>query len=387
MMDSVQLVGSSRSIRQVEEDIQWAARSDAKVLITGESGVGKEVVAKSIHEHSARARQPLVTINCAGIPDTLLASELFGHARGSFTDAHRERKGYLEQANRGTVFLDEVGEMSLQMQSMLLRFLENGEIQRVGSETRNARVDVRVICATNRTLLDRVKTGEFREDLFYRLNVIHIELQPLRQRRDDIAGLVTHFVNHFAAIHRLPRPEMCEETMTILKAYDWPGNVRELKNVAERIVVRWRGGPITAADLPTSITFRRVQTDTAPREIASTPAVSRAQALFNAMTQNREDFWSAVHLPFKSRDLTRQDLRSLIRLGLSSTRGSYRSLVRLFNMPEEDYKRFLNFLRKHEAHLPIHEFRMMPVGRMAALQQAGTTGELQKTGTSGEWGA
>ena len=377
MVDSVQLVGSSRSIRQVEEDIQWAARSDAKVLITGESGVGKEVVARSIHEHSARARQPLVTINCAGIPDTLLASELFGHARGSFTDAHRERKGYLEQANRGTVFLDEVGEMSLQMQALLLRFLENGEIQRVGSEIRNARVDVRVICATNRSLIDRVKTGDFREDLFYRLNVIHIELQPLRQRRDDIPGLTTHFINHFAAIHRLPRPDLCEETMETLKAYEWPGNVRELKNVAERIVVRWRGGPITVADLPATITLRRIQNDAAPREVAAS-TVSRAQALFDAMTQNREDFWSAVHVPFKSRDLTRQDLRSLIRLGLSSTRGSYRSLVRLFNMPEEDYKRFLNFLRKHEAHLPIHEFRMMPVARMATLQ---------KTGTSGEWGA
>jgi hypothetical protein len=151
--------------------------------------------------------------------------------------------------------------------------------------------------------------------------------------------------------------------------------------------VRWRGGPITAEDLPTAITFRRVPNDIAPREVAAMPTVSRAQALFNAMTVNREDFWSAVHMPFKTRDLTRQDLRSLIRLGLTSTRGSYRSLVRLFNMPEEDYKRFLNFLRKHEAHLPIHEFRMMPVGRMAALQQAGTAGELQKTGTSGEWGA
>jgi DNA-binding NtrC family response regulator len=171
---------------------------------------------------------------------------------------------------------------------------------------------------------------------------------------------------------------LCEETMAILMAYDWPGNVRELKNVAERIVVRWRGGPITAADLPPTITLRRAQSDAAPREAAATPAISRAQALFDAMTQNREDFWSAVHVPFKSRDLTRQDLRSLIRLGLSSTRGSYRSLVRLFNMPEEDYKRFLNFLRKHEAHLPIHEFRMMPVSRMAVLQ---------KTGTSGEWGA
>lgn len=376
-MDSVQLIGLSRAIKQLDDDVLWAARSDAKVLITGESGVGKEVVARSIHERSARARQPLITINCAGIPDTLLASELFGHERGSFTDAHRERKGYLEQAHRGTVFLDEVGEMSLQMQAMLLRFLENGEIQRVGSEAKNTRVDVRVICATNRTLLESVKAGEFREDLFYRLNVIHIELLPLRQRRDDITALMDHFVNQFAAIHRLPRPELDEETMAILRAYDWPGNVREVKNVAERIVVRWRGGPITAADLPPAIALRRMPTD-ATLKGATVASASRAQALFDAMTQNRESFWSAVHSPFKSRDLTRQDLRGLIRIGLASTRGSYRSLVRLFNMPDEDYKRFLNFLRKHEAHLPIHEFRMMPVARLNVLR---------RTGTSGEWGA
>lgn len=376
-MDSVQLVGPSRAIRQLDEDIQWAARSDAKVLITGESGVGKEVVAKSIHERSGRSRQPLITINCAGIPDTLLASELFGHERGSFTGAHRDRKGYLEQAHRGTVFLDEVGEMSLQMQALLLRFLENGEIQRVGSEARNTRVDVRVICATNRTLLESVKSGAFREDLFYRLNVIHIELQPLRQRRDDIPALLDYFVNHFAAIHRLPLPGFAEETMATLLAYDWPGNVRELKNVAERIVVRWSGGPITTADLPPTITIGRLPTDATSKNPAAAPA-SRAQALFDAMTQNRESFWSAVHSPFKSRDLTRQDLRGLVRIGLAATRGSYRSLVRLFNMPDEDYKRFLNFLRKHEAHLPIHEFRMVPVARLNVLQ---------KTGTSEEWGA
>ena len=376
-MNSVQLIGSSQSIRQSEEDVQWAARSDAKVLITGESGVGKEVVAKSIHERSARARQPLITINCAGIPDTLLASELFGHERGSFTDAHRERKGYLEQANRGTVFLDEVGEMSLQMQAMLLRFLENGEIQRVGSEAKNARVDVRVICATNRMLLESVKAGQFREDLFYRLNVIHIALLPLRQRRDDIDALLDHFVNHFADTHRLPAPVIGEDARAILRAHDWPGNVRELRNVAERIVVRWRGGPITAADLPPMFTLRKIPTMATPKGAAAVPA-SRAQALFDTMTQHRESFWSAVHSPFKSRDLTRQDLRGLIRIGLSNTRGSYRSLVRLFNMPDEDYKRFLNFLRKHEAHLPVHEFRLIPPARLNVLQ---------RTGTSAEWGA
>jgi two-component system response regulator HydG len=362
----MQLVGESDATRQIEEDVQWAARSDAKVLLTGESGVGKEVVANLIHERSARCRQAMVTINCAGIPDTLLASELFGHARGSFTDAHRDRIGWLEQAHRGTVFLDEVGEMSLQMQALLLRFLENGEIQRVGSETRNRTVDVRVICATNRNLLQRVKSGDFREDLFYRLNVIHIEIEPLRHRRHDIETLLEHFLAHFADLHRLPVPEIRPDTLAAMLAYDWPGNVRELKNVAERLVVRWRGGAIAPADLPPAVAGRtRVDAGAgAPK----TEPPSRAQALFDAMTVHREDFWSAVHAPFKSRDLTRQDLRSLVRLGLTTTRGSYRGLVRLFNMPEEDYKRFLNFLRKHEAHLPIHQFRSMPIVRPEPLR-------------------
>src|SRR5438067_6698799 len=170
------LIGAGAAIRTVEAEIEYAARSDAKVLITGESGVGKEVVARLIHHRSRRRHASLVTINCAGIPDTLLASELFGHVRGSFTDAYRDKEGWLEQAHRGTIFMDEIGEMSAQMQSLLLRFLENGEIQPVGSDRRTTVVDVRVIAATSRRLVDRIATNEFREDLFYRLNVIHIEI-------------------------------------------------------------------------------------------------------------------------------------------------------------------------------------------------------------------
>src|SRR5262249_21189805 len=159
-----------------------------------ESGVGKEVVARLIYHRGNRSRGPLVTINCAGVPDTLLASELFGHVRGSFTDAYTDKRGWLEQANGGTIFMDEVGEMRAEMQGLLLRFLENGEIQRVGSDRRKTVVDVRVITATNRRLMDRVMAKEFREDLYYRLNVIHIEVPPLRDRPEDIPILLTHFV-------------------------------------------------------------------------------------------------------------------------------------------------------------------------------------------------
>ena len=198
MTTQSQLIGISGATRRVLEDVDCAAATDAKVLITGESGVGKEVVAQLIHQRSRRASAKLIAINCAGVPDSLLASELFGHVRGSFTDAYRDKQGWLEQAHRGTIFMDEVGEMSLQMQAALLRFLENGEIQRVGSERRSAVVDVRIIAATNRRLIDRVAANEFREDLFYRLNVIHIEIPPLRERPDDVPALVDHFLGVFS---------------------------------------------------------------------------------------------------------------------------------------------------------------------------------------------
>ena len=352
------LVGVSPAIRRVVDDVEWASRSDAKVLITGESGVGKEVVARLVHELSARNRNALVPINCAGIPDTLLASELFGHVRGSFTDAHRDRTGWLEQANRGTVFLDEVGEMSLQMQALLLRFLENGEIQRVGSEVRASRVDVRVICATNRNLFERVKAGEFREDLYYRLNVIRIDIPPLRERSEDVPHLVDFMLGSLSQTHRVAKPQVHADTMARLVQYEWPGNVRELRNVVERLVVRSHSAPILPSHLPEPMATGK-HPDQARKESAAVPAPSRAEVLYEEMTLRRENFWSVVYSPFKARDLTRQDLRTVIRLGLTASRGSYKGLVRLFNMPDEDYKRFLNFLRKHDAHLPIHEFRMM----------------------------
>src|SRR5689334_22525530 len=182
-----ELIGSSPLIRALDEEIRLAARSDAKVLITGESGVGKEVVAQLLHARSNRVYAPLVTINCAGVPDALLESEFFGHVRGSFTGAYRDRPGLLEQADRGTVFLDEIGEMSLRLQGLLLRFLESGEIQRVGSTQAERRIDVRVIAASNRPLEEAVENKNFREDLFYRLNVVRLRVAPLRERPEDIA--------------------------------------------------------------------------------------------------------------------------------------------------------------------------------------------------------
>src|SRR5688572_2995711 len=195
---SYSFVGNSVAIRDVREEIGYAARSDAKVLLTGESGVGKEIVARLVHAQSTRRTAPLVTLNCAGVPETLLESEMFGHVRGSFTGAYRGRMGLFEQANRGTIFLDEVGEMSARMQALLLRFLETGEIQRVGEEGPQPCVDARVIAATNRNLIDCINANEFRQDLYYRLNVIHIRIPALRERRDDIPVLMQHFLSAFA---------------------------------------------------------------------------------------------------------------------------------------------------------------------------------------------
>ena len=202
------LVGSSNVIRGLDAEITAAARSTAKVLITGESGAGKEITARLVHERSPRRHMPLVTINCAGVPDSLLESELFGHVRGSFTGAYRDKPGLLETANGGTVFMDEVGEMSLRMQALLLRFLETGEIQRVGESREPVRVNVRVICATNRELHARVASGEFREDLYYRLNVVYLRVPSLRERADDLPELIDHFTQEFAERHRLPQPVM-----------------------------------------------------------------------------------------------------------------------------------------------------------------------------------
>jgi transcriptional regulator with PAS, ATPase and Fis domain len=355
---NIKLVGASSALCEIEQEIECAARSDAKILITGESGVGKDIVARLIHQRSRR-QGPFVTINCAGVPDSLLESELFGHVRGSFTGAYRDKRGWLDQAQDGTIFLDEVGEMTLRMQALLLRFLENGEIQRVGSDRVQTAANVRVITATNRNLVERVSAAEFREDLYYRMNVIHIVIPPLRERPEDVAPLITHFLETFSTAHRVARPVLAEPAMAKLTAYPWPGNVRELRNIVERLVVRNRAGLITPADLP-----REVSNTAAPRPQVAGPEPSlrrsNADLLYERMVDGGESFWTVVYSPFMSRDLTREDLRTLVARGLEKTRGSYKGLVGLFNLSAQDYKRFLNFLRKYECRLPFQGFRTVP---------------------------
>jgi transcriptional regulator with PAS, ATPase and Fis domain len=353
MSSELHLIGNSAALRAVEEEIGYAARSSSKVLITGESGVGKEVVARLVHRQSQRRHAPLVTINCAGVPDTLLESELFGHVRGSFTGAYRDKQGLLEAANGGTIFMDEVGEMSLRMQALLLRFLENGEIQSVGADRPKSRVNVRVIAATNRRLLDRIATKEFREDLYYRLNVIHVIVPPLRERREDVAPLIAHFLSSFAAEHRVNAPNVAPDAMAQLEMYSWPGNVRELRNLAERLVVRGGAEVVTCAHLPFEAIVRRPAAQEQPTLIPR----SAPDELFDRMVLGGESFWAVVYPAFMSRDLTRDDVREIVSRGLEQAHGSYKIAVELFNMRPAEYKRFLNFLRKHNCHMPFHQFR------------------------------
>src|SRR5688572_12523453 len=356
MHEPLRLIGNSSVIQTLRDDIRSAARTDAKVLITGESGVGKEIVSRLIQADGARASYPLITVNCAAITETLLESELFGHERGSFTGAFRDRVGVLEMAHRGTVFMDEIGETSPRMQSLLLRFLESGEIQRVGATRSNGRVDVRVIAATNRDLLSAVAAKAFREDLYYRLNVIHLTVPPLRDRVEDIPALLEHFMELFAKEYSTLRIRFAPDAWAMLLAYNWPGNVRELKNLVERLTVRGSASDaaVTISDLPSEI---RRTPKASPAAAGTAPRVTVAEALFQQIIHGRQSFWTVVYGPFMSRDLTRDDLRTLVGMGLQQTSGSYRVLVEMFNMPAGDYKRFLNFLRKHQCHMPFQQFR------------------------------
>src|SRR6185503_6014856 len=231
-----QLVGQSEPMRRVRQLIQTAASSEATVLIQGESGTGKEIIANAIHAHSKRARGPLVKMNCAAVPETLLESELFGHEKGAFTGADRRRIGRFEQAEAGTLFLDEVCEMHPRLQAKFLRALQEREIERLGGSP-PIPVDVRIIAATNRDLEKALAEGALREDMYYRLNVILLRVPPLRERMDDVPILAMHFLKKYAAREGVSTSGVTDDAMNVLLSYAWPGNVRELENAIERAVV------------------------------------------------------------------------------------------------------------------------------------------------------
>jgi transcriptional regulator with PAS, ATPase and Fis domain len=347
------LVGTSPVMADLRAEVERVARSDAKVLITGESGTGKELVAQAVHNGSRRSERPFVAVNCAGLSETLLETELFGHVKGSFTGAYRDKLGKLELADTGTMFLDEIGEMSLRMQGLLLRFLETGELQKVGADRVIGRADVRVLAATNRNLRGMIGQQTFREDLFYRLNVIHLTVPPLRERKDDIPALAQHFLDQFANGNGSAPRGLTSEALDALTSYHWPGNVRELENVIERLMVAGGDQLIRPQDLPAEIRARQ--------GISSKPARERrktvADELYRRLLEERVSFWTLVYPLYMQREITRSNMQDLIRKGLMEARGNYKIVTRLFNMDPGDYKKFLNFLRKHDCQVPFKEFR------------------------------
>jgi len=266
-------LGDSPLLQQLRARLDRFAATKVTVLITGETGSGKEVVAQYLHERSPRAKAPFIRVNCGAIPGALMESELFGHAKGAFTDAHSDHQGKFQLAHGGTIFLDEIGELPVLVQSKLLRVLESGEVEKVGGGV-GKKVDVRIVAATNRDLAELVRDKRFREDLFYRLNVITIVAPPLRDRKEDIPVLAQHFLRVYAAKNNRRLEGLSDDALGCLEAHSWPGNVRELENVVERAVVLARGSRIEVTDLPERLAQRSVMLDRGPAVEGGAPDLS-----------------------------------------------------------------------------------------------------------------
>ncbi|MDT8378449.1 MAG: sigma-54 dependent transcriptional regulator [Desulfotignum sp.] len=255
------IIGQSRSMQTVYKAIGRVAQTDATILIRGESGTGKELVARAIYQHGSRADKPFLIINCVAIPETLLESELFGHEKGAFTGASQKHIGKIEQANGGTVFLDEIGDMPLSIQAKILRLLQEKSIERIGGEE-TIPVDVRIIAATHQNLEKAIEDAKFREDLYFRLKVVTIELPPLRNRKEDIPDLITYYLNKYAMALKIANPGIQEQALTLLDSYEWPGNVRELGNLIQKVLIFNRGAPIASSELAQIIHRRNTDEQT-----------------------------------------------------------------------------------------------------------------------------
>jgi two-component system NtrC family response regulator len=283
---SSQLIGDSPGMHRVQKLIQKVAPTNSTVLIRGETGSGKELVARAAHDQSLRAPMPYVAVNCGALPESLIESELFGHRRGAFTGAEEHRVGLFEVANGGTLFLDEIGELPKAMQAKLLRFLESGEIRRVG-ENSALTVDVRVVCATHRDLEQMVESGDFREDLMFRINTFEIHLPPLRERKEDIPLLAKHLLRRYRPSSGDAEIGIMPEVLKVLSEHAWPGNVRELANVIEHAAILAEGGPLAAEHLPRSLEARRQRGATIKMSQAMTLREMESQAIEQALTRNR----------------------------------------------------------------------------------------------------
>ncbi|HEX8271371.1 MAG TPA: sigma 54-interacting transcriptional regulator [Longimicrobiaceae bacterium] len=337
--NSVTMVGLDQRLLDAQQKVLRFARSDCPVLITGETGTGKELFAKSVYLLGPRAGKPFLRINCAQYNDgNLIASELFGHRKGSFTGAVSDHRGIFEEANGGVVFLDEIGELTPGAQAMLLRTLGEGEVVPVGGSCVR-KVDVRVIAATSRDLRPMVQAGTFRADLFYRLRYLWVHVPCLRERGADWDLLARHYLEGLNARWSVRR-EFSPEALERLGGYHWPGNVRELRSLVDMGFHLAEGPTIRPGEFVEVLD---------PAASPCTPEARPAgvDAYLERMTRGGESFWMVVHAPFLDRELSRSEVRRIVALGLRQTNGSYKRLVRLLGLQQDDYLKFMDFLRHH----------------------------------------
>ncbi|MCL5935588.1 MAG: sigma-54 dependent transcriptional regulator, partial [Firmicutes bacterium] len=290
------MIGQSVIMQEVYKTIGRVARTDVTVLIQGESGTGKELVARAIHQNSDRQNQPFIKINCAAIPENLLETELFGHEKGAFTGAGIRRLGKFEIASRGTIFLDEIGEMSMSIQAKILRVLQDREFERIGGN-QTQKADVRIVAATNKNLKEAIKEGFFREDLFFRLNVVNIWIPPLRDHMDDVPEMISYFLNKYSRQFNKKVQGVSKDALQKLMSYDWPGNIRELQNVCERAIVMATGLVITPEDLPYNISAYKEGLDLTPRGMSLREIMMdlERQVILNALRENNWNRTATAH--------------------------------------------------------------------------------------------
>jgi len=322
------MIGKSEVMHMLKEKVRVASNVSSSVLITGESGTGKELVAKSIHDLSHRRPGKFIAVDCGALPDELIESELFGYKRGAFTTAVSDKPGLFEEANEGTLFLDEIGNTSPRFQAKLLRVLQDRQLRRLG-DVITRKLDLRLIAATNCELLPMVRRGDFREDLFYRLNVFPIHVPPLRRRMEDVPLLVEHFL-------RGREKKMSAAALAKLVTYRFPGNVRELENVVESAACTASSAVIEADDVMLPLETAK------PRPLEEMIV---------------GDFWETIARPYTNRQITRNQMEHLIRQGLERTGGSYKKMLPLLRIPDSDYKRFMDFLRRHNVNVDFRGYR------------------------------
>lgn len=353
--DGWRIIGGHPRMKALFRKIRRLAASNVTVLISGETGTGKELVARALHSLGDRSRGVFLPINCSALPRELVESELFGHRRGSFTGALTDKKGLFEAASGGTVFLDEIGSMPVELQARLLRVIQERKIRRIG-DNREIAVDVRILTATNQPLEELVRRDAFREDLYHRLCVCLLQVPPLRQRKSDIPLLVA------SAMRRLNRREgrarqISPEAVALLQDYQFPGNVRELENIVESAYCLCEGSVIGPREISQRLS--------APEQSKARGGTSRVRHIVEGLVSGEGNFWSSVRDPFLNRDLSREEVREIIARGLAACEGNYRRLIRHFNLPDRDYKRLLGFLSNHDCKVDFRAFR--PASRSGSL--------------------